>query len=138
MFWVLFVSMLWSSVSGLTEYHRIRDRALFRQDNEQYEYHSQQWHRLEFAEKTLGIGTGVAIAFDAIDEKSILVGISDLFMVGAMNWNVRDGVYNMKNGNEFYYRSPNTTSSIEQFGTPLIKITFLVSAVIINLIIRGL
>jgi len=138
MIWVLFVSILWSSVSGITEYHRIKDRMLFRNGDEGYKYHSGQWHKLGFAETTLGLGTGVAIAFDAIDEKSILIGISDLFLVSAIRWNIRDGVYNMKNGNEFFYRSPNTTSNIEQFGTPLVKLAFLTTAIIINLIIRGL
>ena len=138
MIWVIVTSILWSSVSGITEYHRIKDRALFGAGNERYKYHSEQWHKLEFFDATLAIGTGVSIALDAVSEKSILIGISDLFMVGAIRWNVRDGVYNMKNGNEFYYRSPNTTSSIEQFGTPLVKLAFLASAIIINLIIRGL
>ena len=138
MFFVIVTAMLWSSVSGITEYHRVRDRHLFSVEDEKYEYHSREWHKLAFVEKTFGLGTGVAIAFDAINEKSILVGISDLFIVGAINWNIRDGVYNMKNGNQFFYRSPNTTSSIEHLGTPLLKLGFLATAIIISLIIREL
>jgi len=138
MIWVLFASVLWSSISGLSEYHRIKDRALFRIGNERYEYHSRQWHRYGIIETGLGLGTGATIAFDVINEKSIFVGISDLFIVAAIRWNIRDGIYNMKNGNEFFYRSPNTTSSIEQFGTPLFKLTFLATVIILNLIIRGL
>lgn len=74
MIWVLFASVLWSSVSGLSEYHRIRDRQLYKEGNEHYKYHSQQWHKLGFIEKTFGLGTGIEIALDAINEKSIFVG----------------------------------------------------------------
>jgi len=132
MIWVLITSFLWSSVSGISEYHRIRDRQLFADGNIEYRWHGEQWHKLEFIDAGLAIGTGVAITLDGINENSLLIGIADVLVVSAVRWNVRDGVYNMKNGNSFYYRSDGTTSSIEQLGTPLIKIGYL----IITLVMR--
>ncbi len=135
MIWVIFASILWSSVSGLSEYHRIKDRQLYKENNNDYIYHSEQWHKLEFFDTGLAIGTGVAITLDAVNEESLLVGIADLFVASAVRWNLRDGVYNMKQGNDFYYQSPNTTSSIEQLGTPLIKIGYLIATIIFRLLL---
>ena len=132
MIWVLLTSILWSSVSGLSEYHRMQDRQLYPEGD--YKYHSETWHKLEFIDAGLAIGTGVAIGFD-IKENDILTGIADLFVVSAVRWNVRDGVYNMNQGNGFYYQSPNTMSEIEQFGTPLVKISFLICAIIFRMLI---
>ena len=129
---VILTSFLWSSVSGLSEYHRIKDRQLYAEGNKEYKHHSKQWHKLEFIDAGLAIGTGIAITFDSFNEGSILVGIADVLVVSAVRWNVRDGVYNMKNGNDFYYQSEHTMSGIEQFGTPLIKIGYL----IITLVMR--
>ncbi len=137
MIWILLTSILWSSVSGISEYHRMKDRALSGQGNERYKYHSEQWHKLEFFDAALAIGTGVAIGFD-INENNIWVGIADVLVISALRWNIRDGVQNMKNGNNFFYRSPNTTSSIEYLGTPLFKLGFLTAAILINFIVRGL
>ena len=134
MIWVLITSFLWSSISGLSEYHRIKDRQLFKENNYEYKYHSQQWHKLEFVDASLAIGTGVAITLDGINENSLWVGVADVFVVSAVRWNVRDGVYNMKQGNSFYYQSPNTTSGIEQLGTPLVKISFLICALIFRML----
>lgn len=135
MIWVLIASFLWSTVSGLSEYHRMKDRQLYKEGNYDYKYHSKQWHRLEFLDAGLAIGTGVAITFDGINENGLWVSIADVLLVSAIRWNVRDGVYNMKQGDGFYYRSPNTMSGIEQFGTPLVKLSFLICALIFRLII---
>ncbi len=132
MIWVIITSFLWSSVSGLSEYHRIADRQLYADGDKEYKYHSEQWHKLEFFDAGLAIGTGVAISFDTFNEENIWVGIADILVVGAIRWNVRDGVYNVANGNGFYYQSPNTMSGIEKFGTPLVKIGFLLTALLIR------
>ena len=134
MIWVLVSSVLWSSVSGISEYHKIKDRQLYKENNNDYIYHSKTWHKLEFINAGLGIGTGISIGFD-IRENNIWTGVADVFIVSAIRWNIRDGVYNMNNGNSFYYRSNNTTSNIEQFGTPLLKISFLAAAIIFRLLI---
>ena len=123
---VILTSFLWGSVSGISEYHRIKDRQLYANGNSKYKYHSEQWHKLEYIDAGLAIGTGIAITFDSIGENSLWIGIADVIVVSAVRWNVRDGVYNMKNGNDFYYQSENTMSGIEQFGTPLIKIGYLI------------
>ena len=135
MIWVLFTSILWSSVSGVSEYHRIKDRQLYKEGNNDYIYHSKQWHKLEFFDAGLALGTGVAITLDAVNEESIWIGIADLFVASAVRWNVRDGVYNMKQGNGFYYQSPNTVGSIEQLGTPFIKIGYLLATIIFRLLL---
>ena len=135
MIWVLVVSFLWSSVSGLSEYHRMKDRQLYKENNYDYKYHSQQWHKLEFVERGLAIGTGVTITLDAVNEESILVGIADALVSFGMFWSVRDGVYNMKQGNSFYYQSPDTMSGLEQFGAPFVKISFLICALIFRMLI---
>ena len=134
MIWVLLTSILWSSVSGLSEYHRMKDRQLNQEGNNDYKYHSETWHKLEFLDAGLAIGTGISIGFD-IKENDILTGIADILMVSAIRWNVRDGVYNLEQGNSFYYQSPTTMSSIEQFGTPLVKISFLICALIFRMLI---
>jgi len=134
MIWVLITSFLWSSVSGISEYNRIKDRQLYSEGNNEYKVYSENWHKLGFLNAGLAIGTGISIGFD-IKENDIWAGIADVIMVSAVRWSVRDGVYNMKNGNSFYHRSNETVSSIEQFGTPLLKIGFLIAAVIFRILI---
>ena len=125
------MALSWSMVSGNSEFYRMRDRAFNNKSD------NQKWHTLEFLDVGLALGTGIAIGYDAFENKSLLVGISDILIVGATRWIIRDGIYNMSNGNNWFYQSPNTTSGMEALGTPLVKLTFLISAIIFRWILNG-
>jgi len=138
MVWVLVSAFLWGSVSGITEYSKIRDRALYKENNPEYLVYSQRWHQLQFLDKGLGLTAGIAISFDAINakDKNILTGVSDVVLVSAIRWIVFDGAYNLSNNNAVFHRSNSTTSNLEELGTPLLKLGFLAVAIILRLIIN--
>jgi len=129
MIWVIITGLSWSAVSGSSEFYRIKDKAFGNESD------NKKWHTLEFFDAGLALGTGIAIGYDTFESEDLLVGVSDIILVSAIRWIVRDGVYNLSNGNDWFYRSPNTTSGIEQLGTPLNKLIFLISAMIFRLLL---
>ena len=136
MIWLILLSTTWSGVSGISEYHRMRDRTLYAQHNIEYQYHSDVWHKMEFVDASLAIGVGITIGLDAIDNESVWVAVSDMVLAGAIRWNVRDGAYNLMNGNSFYYRSPNTMSGVEQCGLPVVKLSVLAGAILLRILVE--
>src|SRR3990167_4490986 len=130
MIWIIITGLSWSAVSGSSEFYRMKDRGFNNKSD------SRTWHTLEFFDSGLALGTGIAIGYDTFENEDLLVGVSDIILTSAIRWIVRDGIYNTKNGNDWFHRSPGTTSGIEQLGTPLNKLMFLISAIIFRLLIQ--
>ena len=129
MIWIIITGLSWSMISGSSEFYRMKDRTFSNKSD------NKKWHTLEFFDAGLALGTGIAIGCDAFKSEDLLVGVSDVVLVSAIRWIVRDGVYNARNGNDWFYRSSGTTSEIEKLGTPLMKLTFLISAIIFRLLL---
>ena len=136
---VIITSTLWSAISGRTEFHRMKDRALFGQGDKEYLTHSRIWHALEVPEVLSAFSVGGVIALDSFkDDFKPLVALSDLFLVASIRWMVFDGVYNVSHGDNWFHRSNTTMSFIEPLGSPYFKIIFLTSAIIFRLIVEQL
>lgn len=115
-------SVLSSAISGQNEYYRMKDRAGF-------EGYNKKWHNIEFADIAGKVGVGVSIALTSDD---VFDGIKQGIMYGAVRWVVFDGVYNLNQGNKFFYQSPNTTSFLEPFGMWYIKLPILAIIILWN------
>ena len=63
---VIITSTLWSAISGRTEYHRMEDRRLAIEGNEDYLRHSKIWHTLEVPEVLSAFSVGGVIALDSL------------------------------------------------------------------------
>lgn len=130
-------SVVHSVLSGYTMYYQIMDRNAFK-NNDPMEYsYSKTWHTLQTAEVISGVGIGVTIGLDAFQDQSFRWDIAgaDLVLAGAIRWIVRDGVYEMLLGRGFWYQSKDTTAQFEYLGTPLVKISFLIVAILIRYLI---
>ena len=125
----LIVSTVYSTVSGVTEYYKMEDRRLYGEGDKRYEDYSRAWHNLQFAEASLLAGAGVSIA---LTSDNIYEGVKQSFLLGAIRWNVRDGVYNLCQGNSFYNISNSSYSSIESFGHWYIKLGLLTIIILWN------
>lgn len=110
------------------------DRNAFKNNDPMESNYSQTWHTLQTAEVITGIGVGVTIGLDALRDESFRWDIagSDLLLAGAIRWLIRDGVYEMLLGRGFWYQSKDTTAQFEYLGTPLMKISFVVIAILIR------
>ena len=125
----LIVSTVYAGVSGVTAFYQMKDRELYGHKDLEYKDYARTWHNLQFAEAGLLAGAGVSIA---LTSDNIYEGIKQSFLLGAVRWNVRDGVYNLCQGNSFYNISNSSYSSIESFGTWYIKLGVLVIVLIWN------
>ena len=73
--------------------------------------------------KTLSL-INYGIQIEAVNNSDWLKNSVDVLFLGSVRWIVRDGVYQLLQGNNFFYQSPNTMASFEHIGTPFVKITF--------------
>ena len=136
---VIITSVFHSAISGRTEYHRIRDRELYKDGDLSYQDHSKIWHALEVPKTLSAFAVGGVIALDSFkDEFKPEIMLSDLFLAGAIRWIVYDGVYNISQGNDWFHQSSETTSFLEPIGSPYFKIIFLTSAIVFRLIVERL
>lgn len=131
---VIGTSALHSVISGYTMYYQIMDRNAFKNSDPMEYSYSRTWHTLQTAELVTGIGIGVTIGLDAFRDDSFRWDIagSDLLIAGSIRWLLRDGVYEMLLGRGFWYQSKDTTAQFEYLGTPLMKISFVVIAILIR------
>ena len=130
---VIASSVVYSSLSGVVTYNQIKDRALYKAGDMRYELYSRRWHSMKTYEIGAGIGTGIVIALDSDFIPEYI--LTDLLIVGAVRWIVHDGVYNLAQGNSFFYQSPNTTSQTEKLGTWYIKLLTLGATIYLRKII---
>jgi len=134
---VIITSTLWSAISGRTEYHRMEDRRLAIEGNEDYLRHSKIWHALEVPEVLSAFSVGGVIALDSFKGNfKPLVALSDLFLVASIRWMVYDGVYNLSNNNNWFHRSNTSMSFLEPMGSPFFKIMILINALVFRLIVE--
>ena len=118
----------YSIISGATAYNQIKDRELYKNSNPNYISYSKNWHALQTLEAISLINVGVQIENE---NQSYLPGIiTDVFLVGAVRWIVRDGTYQLLLGNSFFHQSKNTVAQFETLGTPLVKLSFLTAILI--------
>lgn len=125
----LISSVVYSAISGKTEYYRMKDRALFGEGNKEYLEYSKKWHNLQFAEVGSAFIVGGSIA---LTNDNFYDVVKQTLMAGAVRWVVRDGVYNLNNSNSFFYQSKGTTSFLEPLGTWYVKIGLLAIIIIWN------
>lgn len=115
-------------VSGRCLYYQILDRNAFRnQDPKELEY-SDKWHKLQTVEVFDYILVGVQIGLESRNNLTMIA--ANIIEVAAIRWIVRDGVYQLSLGNNFWNLSDNTTARFEQLGKPLVKISFLLFAIL--------
>ena len=115
-------AVVYSVLSGYTQYNQIKDRQYFKIGDPVYKSYSKKWHALQTLETIALINVGIQIE---VTNKSYLPGvITDVFLTGAIRWIVRDGVYQGLLGNSFFHQSENTTAQFESLGTPFVKISF--------------
>jgi hypothetical protein len=146
MIWIVIV-LLWSSVSfgqaveisavsysivsGATMAYIIKDRDAYRRGNLVYRDYQKTWRVLLPVEAISLINVGFAIAIE--DRKRWDLVVTDLFLVGAIRWLVRDGVYQTLQGKPFF-ELPNTEwtyfPGIEKLGSAFFKIA-LVSTILV-------
>ncbi|MCH8035302.1 MAG: hypothetical protein IH950_16305 [Bacteroidetes bacterium] len=125
-----------SIVSGLKTYNQIKDRENYKNGNPAYFDYSKRWHALQTLEITSVVLVGIQIGL--IHQDYIPGIITDVFLLGAIRWLVVDGVYNIKQGFSFFNQSEHTTSHLEPFGSPFVKISFLVGVLIFKYFILPL
>jgi squalene cyclase len=130
---VIVSSVLYSSLSGAVTYNQMMDRELYKKGNLEYKDYSRRWHTMKYFEMASGIGTGFVIALDSKLEADKF--IADLLVVGGIRWVVHDGVYNIAQGNPFFYQSKTSYSMIEGVGTWYIKLAFLGTVILIRYLI---
>ena len=134
---VIITSTIYSAISGRSEFHRMKDRALFAEGDKEYLNHSKIWHTLEIPEALSAFSVGGVIALDSFKDKfKPEIMISDLILAGAIRWMVYDGVYNISQGNNWFHQSGETMSFLEPLGSPYFKIIILTTAIIIRLMVE--
>jgi hypothetical protein len=116
-------STAYSILSGFTLYYQIQDRNAFKYSGPLERQYSETWHTLQTLEALSLINVGYQIG----DNNKNFAGVTtDVFLTGAIRWIVRDGTYQLLLGNSFFNLSNETTAQFEKFGTPVVKISFLV------------
>lgn len=119
-------SIVYSAVAGKVEYHRMKDRQLYKENNIEYKDHSRAWHKLEALSTLSAFSVGVTIALDSYEnEINYKRLVSNVLLASAIRWIVYDAVYNTSHGNGMFHQSKNTYSAIENIGTWYNKILYL-------------
>lgn len=120
-------AVVYSTISGFTQYYQIADRNAFKFNDPKESDYSKTWHSLQTLEAISLINVGYQIG----DETNSIPGIAtDILLTGAIRWIVRDGVYQTLLTNSFFNQSLETTAQFEKFGTPVIKFSFLFAVLI--------
>lgn len=125
--------ILHSVVSGYSMYYQMKDRHYYKAgETELKEKYNRNWHISGGIELGLSLTLG---GVSALKNKDNWLGYAkDLLLFSAIRWNVRDGVYNMLNGDSFYHQSENTTAMLEPLGYWYVKLGYLITAIIIYLL----
>jgi len=123
-------SLSHSVVSGFSAFHQMRDRHFYKTGNQELKkHHNRMWHITGGIELSLSIGFGI---FSGLKNKENIYGyIKDVLLFSGIRWFVRDGVYNLLNGNAWFYQSPNTTAILDPLGTWYVKTIYLMGVIII-------
>jgi hypothetical protein len=106
------------------------DRTAYGNSDPIYKEYSRQWHSLQTLETISLINVGITIGLK--NQTDIVKNITDVFLVGAIRWLIRDGTYNLLNGNSFFHQSKTTTAQFEKYGTPVVKLSFLAIVLILK------
>ena len=119
-----------SIVSGYSCYYQMLDRHYYKTgQTELKEEYNSKWHTTGGIELGLTLSLGVTSALKNKDD--FWSYGKDLLLFSAVRWMIRDGVYNSLNGNSWFHRSDNTTAKLEPFGTWYVKLSYLITAIII-------
>ena len=126
------VSVTHATVSGLSAYYQMKDRHYYKTgETELKEKYNSYWHTTGGIELGLSVALGGLMVYENYDEDIDWLGIGkDVVLFSAVRWLVRDGTYNMLNGNPFFHQSNNTTAKLEPFGMWYIKLSYLAFAII--------
>jgi hypothetical protein len=108
----------------------MQDRTAYGNSDPIYKEHSKKWHSLQTLETISLINVGITIGLK--NQTEIVKNITDVFLVGALRWLIRDGTYNLLNGNQFFYQSENTMAQFEKYGTAVVKLSFLAIVLILK------
>jgi len=135
MIWVILMSILFGVSGGNATYYQIMDRNAYK-NNAPYQHYNKAWHNWALVRDISGVGLGVTIALDAVDKKSLLIAGSDALLAGAINWTIKDGVYNTKLRRPFYYQSPVTPAITEPYGTWYAKTGTLALALLFRILLE--
>ena len=101
---VEFSAVGYSVLSGLTMYNQMMDRENYQNGNPVYKTYSENWHTLQTLETLSLINYGIQI--EAVNNSDWLKNSVDVLFLGSVRWIVRDGVYQLLQGNNFFYQSP--------------------------------
>jgi len=106
----------------------MKDRQLYKEGGD-YKKYNKYWHTTGGIELGLSIGLGVT---SALKNKDDWWGYGkDLLLFSAIRWMVRDSIYNSLNGNSWFHQSNSTTAKLEPLGTWYIKLSYLITALIV-------
>ena len=109
----------------------MQDRSLAISGNDYYKEYQKSW-RLFMPMEALSLGF-VGYSIYKEDQENLPKIITDLFVVAGIRWIVRDGIYQVLHSENFW-KLPDTKNtylaSLENLGTPLIKISFLLAVLI--------
>lgn len=120
-------AIAYSTLSGFTQFYQIQDRNAFKNSDPLENSYSQTWHSLQTLEALALINVGYQIGNN---DKSFMQVSTDILLVGAIRWIVRDGIYQTLLTNSFFNLSKETTAQFEQYGTPYVKFGFLFAVLI--------
>lgn len=120
---VLVSSVVYSAISGQTEYYRIKDRQLFADGNKDYKDYSRKWHALQYPEMASAISVGVTIGIN--ENLSVESVVKETLLAGSVRWIVRDAVYNLNLHRNVFNISDESYSFTEKLGTWYIKVGLL-------------
>ena len=121
-------SVTHSVVSGYSAYYQMKDRTYYASgETELKKRYNSYWHTTGGVELGLSIYLGMQIEKQNDD----LLGVAkDVVLFSAIRWLLRDGTYNMLNGNPFFHQSNNTTAKLEPYGFWYVKLSYLVLAIL--------
>lgn len=124
---VIISSAVHSVISGYTMRYQFLDREAYQDGDPIYKHYSRVCHGYQTAELVSAFGVGFTIALDS--EMEWDKAFADLLIAGAMRWTLRDGTYQLLQGNSFWNLSDNSMAQFEHLGLPVLKIAFLVGAI---------
>ena len=123
----------YSIVSGLTMYNQMKDRNAYAKGDPIYKSYSKRWHALQTLETISLVSVGIQIGtLNKLDWQKNTI---DVLLLGSIRWIVRDGTYQLMQGNSFFRRSTQTTAQFERYGTPLVKISLLLALLTVKYLI---
>ena len=92
-------AVVYSTISGFTQYYQIADRNAFKNGDPREREYSEAWHSLQTLEAISLLNVGYQIGTNT---ENYLQVTTDVFLTGAIRWIVRDGVYQTLLTNSFF------------------------------------